>query len=594
MELMQRLLADASNWCCTCTTHDLRTIMRRFEHEGDSFLTITLPAFTSDFERSLDEGGVAPTMFLGFKRRGGLPQFLGGFLEQVFDRSSGRLLNDPSHTAIFFIRQLTLVFKKVYLSCTSKRERNAYDSYVQCEDEVRAWSESVPAHLVDEFGRVSDLLWGSIGSQLDHLVYDGSLRPKHGPGKTADRTTGNGKYDFGTWHSRLEEYFPSGDHRIANYSYSEVLSEVDFVEPDMEMPVKVVSVPKTLKAPRIIAIEPTCMQYTQQALMEVIVNCLEQDDFLQGAIGFTKQGPNQELARRGSEDGSLATIDLSEASDRVSNLLVMRMLKPYPHLSGAVQACRSLTANVPGHGVIPLAKFASMGSALCFPMEAMVFLTIILLSYEQKLNRPLTKKDVYSILGKVRVYGDDLIVPVEIVRHVVANLARYGLKVNTRKSFWTGMFRESCGKDYYSGSDVTVTYLRRYIPSQRGDVRAMISTNSFRNQLYKAGLWKTAEFLDNHLRRLAPLPTVLETSPVLGRHSFLGYETQKMCPTLHRPLVKGLVVSAPLPKSKISGHGALLKFFLKRGSDPYFDAKHLERYGRPESVNIKTRWASAT
>jgi len=590
MELMQRILQDGSIWCCTCTTRDMNYIARRFEHEGDSFLTITLPTFTADFERSLDEGGVAHASFPSFRRKRGLPLFLGGFLEQVFDRFSGRLLNDPSHTAIFFIRQITLLFKKVLLDCSDERIRKAYETYVQCENEVRDWSETVQLDLLDRFGRISDLLWGSDCSHLDRKVYDGHLVPRHGPGKTADRTTGNGKFDFDTWHTRLEEYFPSGDYRIANYGFQYVLDGVTFVEPEAEMPVKVVSVPKTLKTPRIIAIEPTCMQYTQQALMEVIVPCLEQSDTLQGAIGFTKQGPNQVLARIGSEDGSLATIDLSEASDRVSNLLVLRMLRPYPHLSGAVQACRSTRANVPGFGNLSLAKFASMGSALCFPIEAMVFLTIICVSYEQKLNRPLTKKDLNFLLRKVRVYGDDIIVPVDLVRHVVDNLVRYGLKVNTRKSFWTGRFRESCGKDYYGGSDVSVTYLRRYLPTQRGNVREMISCYSFRNQLYRAGLWKTAEFLDNHLRRLAPLPTVAETSPVLGRNSFLGYETQRICKTLHRPLVKGLVVSAPSPKSTISGEGALLKFFLKRGPEPFQDVKHLERYGRPLSVDIKTRW----
>jgi hypothetical protein len=511
----------------------------------------------------------------------------------VFDRCSGRLLNDPSHTAIFFVRQITLLFKKVLLDCSKERERKAYETYVQCEYEVRAWSETVPSDLLDRFGRISDLLWGTDGSHLDCKVYDGHLVPKHGPGKTADRITGNGKFDCDTWHTRLEGYFPSGDYRIANYGFQYVLDGVTFVEPEAEMPVKVVSVPKTLKTPRIIAMEPTCMQYAQQSLMEVIVDRLEQSDLLQGSIGFTKQEPNQVYARIGSEDGSLATIDLSEASDRVSNLLVLRMLRPFPHLSGAVQACRSTRANVPGFGNISLSKFASMGSALCFPMEAMVFLTIICIAYEEKLNRPLVKKDLMSFLKKVRVYGDDLIVPVDLVRHVVDVLTRYGLKVNSRKSFWTGRFRESCGKDYYGGSDVSVTYLRRYIPSHRGNVPEMISCYSFRNQLYRAGLWKTVEFLDNHLRRLAPLPTVAETSPVLGRNSFLGYETQRSCEVLHRPLVKGLMVSAPSPKSMISGEGALLKFFLKRGLGPIFDPKHLERYGRPLHVDIKVRWGPA-
>jgi len=593
MELLQGILADAEMWCCTSTTRDLETITGRYEQEGESFLTITLPSFCSDFERSLDQGGVDHDMFPGFRKHRALPRFLGGLLDLVFDRCSGLLVDDPSHTAIFFVRQITLLYKKVLNPCSDARERKAYESFIDCERQVRDWTHDASERDLSRFDRVSEFLWGPIGSQLDLLVYAGALRPRHGPGKTADRSTGNGKYDNGTWYTRLEEYFPSGDFRIPNYGFSGVLDGVTYLEPEAEIPSKVVSVPKTLKTPRIIAIEPTCMQYTQQALMEAFVVALEGCDILKGAIGFTDQIPNQELARLGSETGSLATIDLSEASDRVSNLLVRRMLKNFPHLSGAVQSCRSTRADVPGYGVTPLSKFASMGSALCFPIEAMVFLTVICCGYEQALNKPLTKKSLSEFLAKVRVYGDDIIVPVEYVRSVVDNLVLYGFKVNSKKSFWTGRFRESCGKDYYGGSDVSVTYVRRNIPSQPSDVQGMISTYSLRNQLYKAGLWRTVEILDDHLRSIAPLPVVLESSPVLGRHSFLGYESKKMCRLLHSPLVRGYVVKAVPRKSKISGEGALLKFFLKRGNSPIFDVKHLERYGRPESVDIKIRWASA-
>lgn len=591
---MQGILADAEMWCRTCTSRDLEEITARVKHEGESFLTITLPTFCSDFERGLDQGLVDHTMFLSFKKRGALPLFLGGLLDQVFDRSSGWLVDQPSHDAIFFVRQITLFHKKVLNPCSDARERKAYEQFIDCERQVREWTHDASERDLSRFDRVSELLWGTIGSHLDHLVYDGSIIPRHGPGKTADRSSGNGKYDNATWYTRLEEYFPSGDFRIANYGFSDVLAGVTYLEPGNEIPSKVVSVPKTLKTPRIIAIEPTCMQYTQQSLMEVIVEVLERDDSLKGAIGFTDQVPNQELARLGSVDGSLATIDLSEASDRVSNLLVLRMLKNFPSLSGAVQACRSQVVDVPGYGIIPISKFASMGSALCFPIEAMVFLTIICCGYEQKLNQPLTRRTLSRFLRKVRVYGDDIIVPVDCVRSVVDSLELFGCKVNAKKSFWTGKFRESCGKDYYAGSDVSVTYLRRNSPSHQSDVHEMISLFSLRNQLYKAGLWETVKSLDDFVRSLAPLPVVLESSPVLGRHSFLGYQAEKQCPTLHRPLVRGYVVKAIPRKSKISGEGALLKFFLKRGNDPIHDVKHLERYGRPESVDIKIRWGSAT
>jgi hypothetical protein len=601
MLLLRCVLADASTWCCTSTHLDFKTIEMRVEHEGISFLTITLPTFCADFERSLDKGYVDPAAFLSFRKRGALPLFLGGLLDLVFDRSSGLLLDKLSVDAIYFIRQITLMWKKILLPCSKERERRAYDSYIECEKEVGNWEANCPKRSLDRFGRIADLVWSSDASHLDLAIYDGSIKPRHGPGATADRLFGNEKYRMPSWTWRLEDYFPSTEFCIPNSGFHTELSATNFFEPGAELPVRVISVPKTLKTPRIIAIEPSHVQYAQQALMEVIVDRIEKSDFLQGSIGFTDQVPNQDMARIGSKDGSLATIDLSEASDRVSNLLVKTMFRNYPTLAGAIQASRSERADVPGHGIVSLFKFASMGSATTFPVEAMAFLTIICVAYESQLNRSLTKKDVYSLLGKVRVYGDDIIVPTDLVRFVVSELETYGLRVNTKKSFWTGRFRESCGKDYYADQDVTVTYCRRVLPERRSDVSEMISAVSLRNQLYKAGLWKSADFLDQYLRRLAPLPTVLETSPVIGRWSFLGYETEKDCQHLHRPLVKGMVVVPKLRKSPLDGHSALLKFFLKRESNSRFswlfpsnsDAKHLERYGRPESVDIKIRWAPA-
>ena len=593
MLLIQCVLADASTWCCTSTMRDFKEIEHRVEHEGLSFLTMALPDFCTDFESCLDIGQVGPTMFPSFKKHRALPQFLGGLLDLVFDRSSGLLLDNPSIDAIFFIRQITLMFKKVELPCSERRERRSFDGFIKCEKEVKDSSEQLSDQLLDQFGRIADVLWGADGSNIDRKIYYGTIIPRHGPGATADKLFGNEKYQLPTWTWRLEEFFPSTEFCIPNQGYFRELDSINFLEPGSERPVRVISVPKTLRTPRIIAIEPACMQYAQQSLMEVIVDTLEKSNQLRGCIGFSDQIPNQELARDGSADGSLATIDLSEASDRVSNLLVKTMLRRHPTFLGALMACRSERADVPGHGVIPLTKFASMGSATTFPIEAMVFLTILVCSYEDSLNRPLTKARLLAFLGQVRVYGDDIIVPVDLVPFVTRKLSLFGMKVNTRKSFWTGKFRESCGKDYYDGKDVSITYLRRMLPLSRSNVSETISAVSTRNQLYKAGLWKTAAFLDQYMRRLAPLPTVLETSPVVGRHSFLGFETQRMCDNLHKPLVKGMVVVSRLRSSKLDDFGALLKFFLKRGPNPFFDSKHLERYGRPESVDIKIRWASA-
>ncbi|DAD50562.1 RNA-directed RNA polymerase [ssRNA phage Gerhypos.4_4] len=616
MSLWIRMAEDSAIHCRTSATSDINTVRRRFKHEGLSFLTIVLPDYGKSIQKWIDCGqvGLNPSFSNG---RGGLPLFLGGFLSRVFDRRSGVLLDEPSIDAISALRQLTLSFAKISFPCSDARVRRAMEKFVECEKDIRQADAKLGERDLADFSRISALLFGSVFSEVDRDVYYDRLLPKHGPGSVADGLTSNGKYRQYEWTRRLSEVFLPDRYLIPNHRFTIDLDKIDILEPGAERPVKVIAVPKTLKTPRIIAIEPTCMQYTQQALLGSILEAFYKDELLCGLIGFDDQGPNQVLARQGSADGRTATLDLSEASDRVSNQLVLNMTQYWPHLQAALQATRSRRADIPGQGIKRLAKYASMGSALCFPMEAFVFTTLIFLGIERSLNTSLTKKDVKSFLGSVRVYGDDLIVPVEHVHTIVQVLEHFGARVGLDKSFWTGRFRESCGKEYFNGHDVSITRVRQALPYTVADATEVISAVSLRNQLYLAGYFGTAEWLDKRLKRILKyFPEVEPTSSVLGRVSYDSLIAERMHPSLHIPQVRGYAVEAKAPNDPLDGTGALLKCLLKLESRtfkdrklPWYDSgeaqemepspwappmgqdgKHLERSGRPKRVGIKLGW----
>ena len=625
MLLWNELSLELAARCHTSAHRDFKRVSVRVEHEGLSFLTITLPQFGKDFERSLESGCVSKQLFQGFSWKGGLPKFLSGFLCQVFDASSGRLLEDPNIEAILAIRQLTLMYGKMFQLTTKEREHAAMRAYLECENEVeRNVAEGVDQHAMRaELRRMANLVAGRVHRVVElSLPFGGGCRsgsavetalpqrpadtggrsayhyaprplvPVHGPGATADGLKGNQKWKLNTWPKRLDEVFPMADFMIPNYSYYEELGEVNLVEPEAETPVKVVSVPKTQKTPRIIAIEPTCMMFMQKALQKRFYEEVERDYLLNAFIGFTDQTPNQELAREGSLSGDLATLDLSEASDRVNCLHVADLFRHTPELLEAVMACRSTKADVQGN-VINLAKYASMGSALTFPIEAMLFLCLIFIGIERELKRPLTRRDLYGYVGKVRVFGDDIVVPIDCVDSVIGVLESFGMKVNRNKSFWTGRFRESCGKEYYAGHDVSITRVRRPAPTSLKDAQELISWVDMSNQFFRAGLWQTTRFLDSMISRiLKTYPVVAETSPVLGRYSYCGYQTDRVGGRYQSPLVKGFVKVADLPRNSLDDHYALLKWFSLRGELPFADEDHLERSGRPFVVDIKRRWAS--
>jgi len=503
-------------------------------------------------------------------------------------------MDDPDIDSIQAIRQLTLIFGKMELLCTPKRERAAMSEFVHCDKVVHRNDMYADSSDMLELSRMAALLFGSIFSRVDSDIYNERIVPKHGPGATAEQLTSNGKYSTTYWTKRLEEVFHCGDFLSPSprFNSEEWHASVDYLEPGSEMPSRVVSVPKTQKTPRIIAIEPSSMQYMQQGLLESVRRWTDRDCTGQ-FISSESQIPNQELARRGSK-GPLATLDLSEASDRVSLKHVEALLARHPLLKEAVLACRSTHADVPGEGVIPLSKFASMGSALCFPFEAMVFLTIIFLGIERERGyRFTTKSELLDFVGMVRVYGDDIIVPVNYVHTVIETLEHFGAKVNRRKSFWTGRFRESCGKEYYDGHDVTVVKFRSKFPSSRQQVAEVTKLVEFRNHMYLYGCWSTCQWLDEKIRDLLKyFPCIESTSSALGRVSFLGYVSEKEHEHLHKPLVKACVVSSRSPRDNLDGPAVLLKYFLKRGDSPSHDEGNLERAGRPRTAYIKTRWVT--
>ncbi|DAD51699.1 RNA-directed RNA polymerase [ssRNA phage Gerhypos.1_15] len=600
--LVRCILEDIEYGCGTSTTRDLETIMRRVEHEGESFLTITLPNFARDFERGLEQGKVDSSLFIGFKRmrRGALPRFLGGLLSLVFDSKTGILLPDPNVCAIADIRQICLMFKKVLLECTEKRTKAAFTKFMQTEQELKRAMEDLDPQLRKEFKDLSRLMWGdatldrSIFREIEERLSNHDCLPKHGPGATAERISGNAKYDLLHWHSRLESIFPYDLFGLCRSDLVvEGLDSVEFLDPGSEPPVRVVTVPKTLKSPRIIAIEPVCMQYTQQAVLELLVPAVEMHPLSRGSVNFKSQIPNREIAKLSSEGTlRLATLDLSEASDRVHVSLVHDLLDGLPLLREAVLSSRSTRADVPGYGVTTISKFASMGSALCFPIESMVFYTLIMLALHRAQNIRPTYASILRLKQGVRVYGDDLVVPTDMVLSTVSVLETFGLKVNENKSFWNGKFRESCGMDAYDGHCVTPTYVRRIAPSGRQDANEIVSWVSLSNQLFKRGYWRAAnycrEVVEGVLKRT--LPFLSERSAGLGLHTFKEWvQSNGWDKALHRLVTWAPTLASKPRSSRIDGYGALLKHFLRRSETPFEDKEHLKRAGRPLHAHIKVR-----
>jgi len=440
----------------------------------------------------------------------------------------GTLLDEAPADVVFYIRQICRFFKKPKMNCSPEKNLEAIQRFVDIEGELRNMTLSVERKdsILDE---VSSIIWSQVFPEISDL----DLISRHGPGATAERLSSNGRNRILYWNDRSELNFPSDLHAFPNYGLAAEASgigegssssELTFLKLRQEKPVRVVFVPKTLKAPRVIAIEPSHMQFIQQSVKDYVYERLESHRLTKRSIRFERQDVNQRLAYQGSIDRRTATLDLSDASDRVHLHLVQRVFKS----SGLLQYledARSLHADLPDGRNVVLFKYASMGSALCFPVEAMVFYTLVQTAIHKVTGRRPTSSSIYHYSGMIDIYGDDIIVPVEYADAVVDTLESFALKVNVSKSFKEGYFRESCGGDFFRGEWVTPIYARQLLPDNPRDwtPEIVMSWVAASDLFYMRGMWHVAQTIRDMVLSVVkrPIPRSMQHGSGLYFFSYL-------------------------------------------------------------------------
>lgn len=586
LKILSSLLSDASRSLDVDMRRDWVTIQSRFQHEGLSFLTITLPAFSSWLEQSLEEGHLLPDVFCSFrkKKNTSAPCFLHGLVTKVFDKHTGVLLDSADATAVFFIRSVCNFFKKVKLPCTKARNDSAIEKFLHTD---ACLPEQV--ELTTTLRSVASVVVPS----LRFFLQTDSL-PKHGKGAVYEKLTGNRKYYVREFYERWSDVINPEDL----YGWNRIEgNHVTLVLEEQEKPCRLSLVPKTLKSPRTIAVEPAAMQYAQQLCASRLIKSMAESKYT-SHIDFSDQSVNRRKAHDGSVDRSLATIDLSEASDRVSCALVHELFSPDEDLRANLFAFRSKSLEYRFSSdktprSIPLRKFSTSGSAITFPVETLVFFMIALSAVVDE--DPMSRKDLLrSIRDQARtvnVYGDDIIVPARAYSRTVRYLEDLGLKVNVRKSFSKGFFRESCGGDYFKGYDVTPTYLRQVLPDSITDAEQMSSSVATCNILFQKGCWVAADTLRQLVDLVYKLPVVRPTCAGLGWWSLrYEYQSQRILPN-NWPGVRTLVPYVRKKRDVLSGYPALLKHFLSK--EVQEDKDHLLETAPRYSMQLRVKWTPA-
>jgi hypothetical protein len=204
-------------------------------------------------------------------------------------------------------------------------------------------------------------------------------------------------------------------------------------------------VPKNAKTFRSIVVEPPINAIFQRGAGIWIA-----DRLALAGVPLNSQDRNQKLARSGSISGTVATVDESMASDTKAKALVANLLPSgwYTFLA------QFRTGKVDYRGeTIVLEKFSSMGNGFTFELETLIFYALTRAVCEH-LGLP---------TGWIAVYGDDIIIPTEGYPLLEKVLNAAGFTVNQEKSYASGPFRESCGKDYWRGIDIRPYYQKTMV-----------------------------------------------------------------------------------------------------------------------------------
>jgi len=332
---------------------------------------------------------------------------------------------DPKHAA-----------KKTFISCEA-----------QCRDtNQRFWSQEPSSWSVHSVLAIAQRKISNILRSVPHVS---ELPFRFGPGASYSV-----KYNT----SALDKLASLADVTPACYGLAtEMLrhcpgwrpnKDVDIVGPVQPLQFTVVKgdrlsfVPKTAKTDRPIGINPLLNGVIQKGIGAVIRKRLRPFLDLDNL-----QPIHRSLAREASLNDGLSTIDLKSASDTLAFALVQSLLPD--DWFELLYTCRSSQYNIEGNWY-PYQKFSAMGNGYTFELETLIFFALSSACAE------FLCEDEKS----VSVYGDDIIIPQRCASLLKDVLAYCGFQLNDEKSFICGPFRESCGGDYFRGTDVRPFFLK--------------------------------------------------------------------------------------------------------------------------------------
>lgn len=538
----------------------LESLVRR---HGVSVFTLMLPAIGKVLDQALDQGFLEPInlpLSRPINGKTNIPRLFQGIWLKVFTMSGQlRSSDDLDPTFVLILRQLYAVGGKVDIDCKPEKVYKTYEDFFDVEAELpppnrEVWGAAPVALSHEVTGSLCDLVdskesllnlyaadtvssaitlrlaqqvadlvvVSTFGEDRDKRLAPEDLRFKHGPGAMAESKRGTRyKYGFHDWSPRLEAIFPFDQFGLSSPDVRPEDLALGWPA-EADYPSRLLHVPKTAKGPRLIAAEPGANQWIQQGLLRYITSAIDRrSQDIGRSIGFHDQWISAAKALDASRTAAYATVDLKSASDRLSCWMVQRIFRANNTLLSAMSASRtrylSNRVDKKRPKTIELRKFATMGSALTFPVQSICFFVLAIACVLDA--RGLPANNWRSVCSEVQVYGDDMIVPMDSLAGLRSLLSVVGLVVNSQKTFGGRNFRESCGMDAFRGYDVTPVRPKQ-LPFARKPSSILAAVDTA-NLLHRKGLWYAANAIRALVDVEGSIPLVGVESGLWGDKTFV-------------------------------------------------------------------------
>lgn len=521
---------------------DVTTLSRRLASEGVRFATERLPAFFDGLLGYLETG---KSDFPGFKIPGTrqYPAFLQGLVAPIYED----FVSSTAVKNVGLLYQFCVAFKKLKGPYSNKVLVKQLDDFVQTDislNDVDLSSEVTRDIARDAKASLSELLMGLDPHDPEQAI---DFVPRPGPGATNTPTEHASRFHMGVDYPELtsvfnpETWFRPPFAKPRGFMYGDVLGLKEsmaniasntrvsseehkpyhYIEAAHAIRSRFKSVPKTFAKPRGICIEENEVQWHQQAIRRALVRRIESHPLTRGFVNFTDQLINRKLALVGSSGKKWATIDMSSASDRISRAMVAYLFGANKALLAALMAVSTEEVEIPkvqGFNfidVLPVKKFAPMGSAICFPVMALVHWSLIKAILDRSsLSKTLTRE--------VYVYGDDIIVRAECAQAIYDYLPLFGMRINVEKSYSHSYFRESCGLHAYKGVDVTPVRVKSLL-SNSSSPQELATALRLEEALNKKGYSETAGVMRALVQKVARKYGIYTVPYVHTESSLFGF-----------------------------------------------------------------------